>query len=356
VRALITGAAGFVGQWTCRALLREGWEVFGVSLEGEPTRGILTETERRAVHWTARDLTTPTTEASDVDATLGPVGPRVVYAEAPIRPLPSDPADARDGGEWLGAAVLAYRPDVVIHLAGVAYLPQAEAEASRAVDVNVNVAMSVLQAAWLAKQTGAADPTVLIVGSGEQYGAHPAEAMPLVETAGCHPSTFYGKTKQAQESLALRSATTLGVRAIATRSFNHSGPGQAPTFLLPSLVARALEARRTGQSVRIGNTDVIRDFLHVEDVVSAYISLVSRGHPGEVYNVCSGVGVRVGDLAQDVLSAAGVRAPLDVDPALQRAVDVPVLVGSNAKLRAATGWAPVKSRSAIIQDLLDAAS
>lgn len=354
MRALVTGAAGFVGQWTCRALLREGWEVWGVSLEGEPSRGILTEAERRSVRWHARDLAALPPDTSR-EVTVEP-GRRAVRSETPLAPIPADPADATNGHQWLSAAITAFRPDAVIHLAGVAYLPQAEADATRAFEVNVSIAGSVVQAAWLSRATGAGDPTVLVVGSGEQYGAHPADEMPLVETATCHPKTFYGSTKQTQEELTLGMAGRSGVRVIATRSFNHSGAGQAPNFLLPSLVARAVEARRTGQPVRIGNTDVIRDFLHVEDVVSAYISLVSRGHPGEVYNVCSGVGVRVGDVAQEVLAAAGVRAPLEVDPALQRAVDVPVLVGSNAKLRAATGWAPVKSRSDIIQDLLDAAS
>lgn len=350
MRALVTGAAGFVGQWTCRALLREGWEVWGVSLEGKPSRGILTEAERRSVVWHARDLAPPTADATSVG------GQQTARVSAPLRPVPDDPADATDGFQWLCSAMTAYRPDAVIHLAGVAYLPQAEADAQRAFDVNVTVAGNVVHAAMLARQTGVGDPTVLVVGSGEQYGAHPPEAMPLAETAVCEPKTFYGSTKQAQEALALEVGQAFGVRVIATRSFNHSGAGQAPNFLLPSLVGRALAARNTGQPVRIGNTDVVRDFLHVEDVVSAYISLVSRGHPGEVYNVCSGVGVRVGDLAAEVLAAAGVRAPLEVDPALQRAVDVPVLIGSDAKLRAATGWTPVKSRSDIIQDLLDAAS
>jgi GDP-4-dehydro-6-deoxy-D-mannose reductase len=121
-------------------------------------------------------------------------------------------------------------------------------------------------------------------------------------------------------------------------------------------VAQARAARETGQPVVVSTPDVTRDFLHVEDVVSAYISLVSRGQPGEVYNVCSGVGVRVGDVAQEVLAAAGVRAPFEADPSAQTDVDVPVLIGSNAKLRAATGWNPLKSRSDIISDLLDAAS
>lgn len=321
MRALVTGAAGFVGQWTCRALLREGWEVVGVSLEGAPTGGILSRAERDAVRWEKFDLS-PTASA----------GSRVL---ALLRAAP---------------------PDAIIHLAGIAFQATAAADVERAYAVNVGAATEVLRATALARDAGTADPAIVIVGSAEQYGAHGPEAMPLPETAACAPKTTYGATKVAQEQAAIGFAREAGLRVVCTRSFNHSGPGQAPSFLLPSLVQRALDARRSGQPVRIGNTDVVRDFLHVEDVVSAYISLVSRGHPGEVYNVCSGVGVRVGELAADVLAAAGVRAPLEVDPALQRAVDVPVLVGSNAKLRAATGWTPVKSRSDIISDLLDAAS
>ena len=106
----------------------------------------------------------------------------------------------------------------------------------------------------------------------------------------------------------------------------------------------------------IGNVEPVRDFLHVEDVVSAYISLVERGRPGEVYNVCSGDGVTVGEIAAEVLSRAGVTGPLVVEESLCRTVDVPFLVGDNSKLRADTGWAPTRSRATIIDDLLHAAS
>ncbi|MDH5235652.1 MAG: hypothetical protein OEW77_11900, partial [Gemmatimonadota bacterium] len=88
----------------------------------------------------------------------------------------------------------------------------------------------------------------------------------------------------------------------------------------------------------------------------AYIALVAKGRAGEVYNVCSGEGASVGTLAAEVLSRAGVDSPLVPDPALQRAVDVPQLVGDNTKLRTDTNWAPVRSRTDIIDDLLDAAS
>jgi GDP-4-dehydro-6-deoxy-D-mannose reductase len=154
---------------------------------------------------------------------------------------------------------------------------------------------------------------------------------------------------------ALRAARADEVRVVATRSFNHSGPGQASHFLLPALVGRALDARRAGRAtVPIGNREPIRDYLHVEDVAAAYLALVERGVSGEVYNVCSGEGVSVGDLAAAVLQRAGVRADITTDPALVRPVDLPALVGSPRKLRGALGWVPRRTRADIIDDLIHA--
>lgn len=321
MRALVTGAGGFVGQYLCRALLRDGWTVAASTVGTLPEPGTLSGTELSAIHWRNIDLRVGADERRSIRSLLE-----------------------------------AQPPDVIFHLAGVSYQPAAGADLAYALATNVGGLVNLLEGVRPLRDAGRIDPVVLAIGSGEQYGRHDASDLPLAETAEQRPVTFYAATKQAQEAFALAAHRVAGLRIVCTRSFNHSGRGQARQFLLPSLVERARAAKRDGQPVRIGNTDVTRDFLHVEDVVSAYISLVSRGRPGEVYNVCSGVGVRVGDLAAEVLAAAGVRSPLEVDPALQRAVDVPMLVGSNAKLRAATGWTPVKSRSAIIQDLLDAAS
>jgi GDP-4-dehydro-6-deoxy-D-mannose reductase len=103
----------------------------------------------------------------------------------------------------------------------------------------------------------------------------------------------------------------------------------------------------------LGNTGSVRDFLHVADVTAAYIALAARGRAGEVYNVSSGVGVSVKELAVQVLAATGVKAPLATDPALARPVDVPALVGDNARLRDATGWAPTHTLRTLIDDLVD---
>ena len=159
--------------------------------------------------------------------------------------------------------------------------------------------------------------------------------------------------------MALGAFRAEGLRVIATRSFNQAGPGQSPRFLLPSLVerVRALKAHATpDRTLVLGNLDTTRDFLHVSDAAEAYVALAARGVPGEVYNVCSGDGVTIEALAREVCARADVDADLVSDPALRRVVDVPWLVGDNAKLRSTTGWAPSRSRSDIIDDLLNAAS
>lgn len=319
-RALVTGAGGFVGQWLCRALLSAGWDVTGTTIDGGPTSGILTEAEARVVTWRGMDL----------------------------RPG----VDRRT----LGGLLERSRPDVVFHLAAVAFVPAAGADPMRALDTNVGAAVRLVEAMRSLRGSGGIDPTLLVVGSAEQYGRHDESAMPLVESAELRPRTFYAATKCAQEAFALSAARSEGLRVVATRSFNHSGPGQGAQYLLPSLVSRALEARREPTAgVRIGNTETVRDFLHVEDVVSAYISLVERGRPGETYNVCSGEGASVGEIAGEVLAQAGVQGPLVPDPSLRRTVDVPMLVGDNSKLRTDTGWAPRRTRAHIIDDLLNAA-
>jgi nucleoside-diphosphate-sugar epimerase len=125
---------------------------------------------------------------------------------------------------------------------------------------------------------------------------------------------------------------------------------------MPGLVARALALPKRGGQLTIGNGDTVRDFLHVADVVNAYLSLAETGTSGEVYNVCSGDGVSIRTLAESVLQRIGVPADISIDPALTRPVDVPVQIGSNAKLRRATGWTPRRTREDIIDDLINAST
>lgn len=316
-RALVTGGNGFVAQWAVRAMLERGWTVMAAGIGDSPASPVLTEDEVRRVAWRSMDVTRQDEVAAVVD-------------------------DAR--------------ADVVLHLAAVSHVPDALRNPGRAYEVNAVGTVRLLAELRRHRSAGTGDPVVLVVGSAEQYGRHEINEMPLHEDAEQRPLTLYAASKVAQEVAALQAFRSDGVRVVCTRSFNHSGVGHDARFLLPSLVARALRLRGEGGALPIGNGDTVRDFLHVRDVVDAYLALMERGAAGEAYNVCSGEGISVRELAKSVLRRAGVTADVTTDPAFSRPVDVPVLVGSNAKLRRATGWAPTRTRDDIIDNLIHAAT
>lgn len=318
MRSLVTGGGGFVGQWLIRALLERGETVDAAGL-GDASSGaiVLDEGERRCVRWL--------------------------------------PTDMRDSAA-VDRAIEESMPDRVFHLAGVSFPPDADRSPDVTFDINTVGVVRLLSSVRRRHAAGTLDPVVIVVGTSIQYGAHDPSAMPLEETSDQRPASTYGASKTAQEDAAISYHRSTGLRVICTRSFNHSGVGHGAAYLLPSLVARARRiAGGAPGPLELGN-DVVRDYLHVTDVASAYVALAERGKPGEVYNVASGRGLSVRQLAQDVLLRAGVRADISTTPALARASDIPVLIGSPAKLTAATGWTPLKTHVDIIDDLLNAAT
>jgi GDP-4-dehydro-6-deoxy-D-mannose reductase len=311
---LITGGAGFVGQWLARALLERGDEVvlggIGGSFDGP---NILTPDERARTRWISLDV-------RDAKAVV--------------------------------AAIADAAPSIVFHLAGMSFPPDADRAPIDAYDVNTLGVVRLLDAVRRANPSA----TTLVVGTSVQYGFHAASEMPLPESAEQRPATTYAGSKAAQEVAALQFARAHDIRVVCTRSFNHSGAGHGPQYLVPSLVARVRAIARGEERVlRLGN-DVVRDYLHIDDVVRAYLALAERGRAGEVYNVCSGVGVSSRKLAADVLLHAGVTADISIEPSLVRASDIPVLVGSPEKLARDTDWSPTKTTTDIIADLLNAST
>jgi GDP-4-dehydro-6-deoxy-D-mannose reductase len=316
-RALVTGGHGFVAQWAMRAMLERGWQIVAGGV-GAPSRApVLDDDQRARIEWLPLDVTRQEEVAAAVDRAL---------------------------------------PDVVVHLAAISHVPDAHRDPGYAYEVNAVGTVRLLAELRRHRLAGTADPVVLVIGSAEQYGRHELNAMPLHEEAEQRPLTLYAASKVAQEVAALQTFRSDGLRIVCTRSFSHSGIGHGSNFLLPGLVARALALPATGGRLTIGNGDTVRDFLHVSDVVDAYLALVEHGQPGEAYNVCSGEGVSVRALAKAVLQRVGVAAEVTTDAMLARPVDVPVQVGSNRKLRRATGWAPRQGRDAIIDDLIHAAT
>ncbi|MFC0082987.1 GDP-mannose 4,6-dehydratase [Aciditerrimonas ferrireducens] len=278
MRAVVTGAGGFVGRWLVRHLEEAGDQVVAFD----------------------RDL------------------------------------DVTDGGA-LRQVLADLTPEAVYHLAAQSHVGRSWEEPVEVLRVNCLGTASVLDAC----RRLASPPRVLVVSSGEVYGAVPAERQPIEEDEPLRPLTPYAASKAAAEAVALQAHRGYGLPVVVARPFNHVGPGQSTAFVVPALAARIVTARARGErTVAVGNLEARRDMTDVRDVVRAYRLLVRRGEPGAVYNVCRGEARTVAEVAERLVALAGADVVLEVDPALVRPVEVPALVGDPSRLVAATGWQP----------------
>jgi GDP-4-dehydro-6-deoxy-D-mannose reductase len=176
-----------------------------------------------------------------------------------------------------------------------------------------------------------------------------------VETDAAAPCSPYAASKLGAEAAALEAWRRAGLRVVIARPFTHTGAGQDARFVVPAFAQRLKLARKIAAPVvKVGALDPVREFLHVEDVVEAYVRLVAQGVPGEVYNVASGEGIRLDALLGRLAELVGVRAIPEVDPALVRPGDIPHLVGDAGKLRRATGWAPRRTLDQTLREVVDA--
>ena len=240
------------------------------------------------------------------------------------------------------------KPDAVYHLAGQSDVAASWDDPIGTFQTNADGTLHVVRAC-----IDAGVERLLSVTSSDIYGPVGPEDLPLDEHAPLRPVNPYAASKAAAEMVCVQGFLGHGLGVIRARAFNHLGPGQSDRFLAPALAARIVGNEETGKTeVSVGNLSARRDFTDVRDVVRAYRLLVVDGVPGEAYNVCSGQDVAVSEIAETLLGLAETPLALEQDQRLFRPVDVPVMRGDNAKLRAATGWAPEIALADTLADLL----
>jgi len=250
-------------------------------------------------------------------------------------------------------AALEHDPDAVVHLAAVASTREARQDPGRAWAVNAGGTARLAEAMAARRTAGGREALLLVVSSGEVYGA--GGGIPRHESDSLQPISSYAATKVGAEVAALEVWRRTGLPAMIVRPFTHTGPGQHPGFVLPAFVQRLRAARAAGtREVPTGNLDPVRDLLDVRDVVEAYLALLQRGVPGEIYNVARGEGHTLQELFDRLARLIGVAAEPRPSPELTRAVDIPHLVGDSTKLRQATGWSPAITLDAMLRGLVDA--
>ncbi len=278
-RALITGLRGFTGRYLEAELQAAGYQVFGTGLDLSSAENVF-----------AVDLTD------------------------------------RAG---LAAVVEQVKPDVVVHLAAIAFVAHGDAEAIYR--VNVVGTRNLLEALAACRHTPQA---VLLASSANIYGN--ASVEPITEDVLSAPANDYAVSKLAMEHMARLWCDRLPI--IITRPFNYTGVGQSDNFLLPKIVAHF---RRAQEHIELGNLDVARDFSDVRVVAASYRRLLEVAATGKVvgqtFNVCSGIAFSLFEVLKTMNEMAGYEIQVTVNPAFARANEVKRLVGSNERLRSVIG-------------------
>lgn len=314
MRFLITGITGFSGAHLSAFLSSRGHEVYGT--------------------------------------TRSAPGPAVIASASRLH-LPRDRllTVALHDRNALTAAIARVRPDGVFHLAARSSVRASFDDPDESYRVNLHGSLNL----FAAIHTAAPRCRVAWIGSSDVYGLVEAHDLPIVETVPFRPVSPYAVGKAAADLAAFQWSRVQGLDVVRLRPFNHTGAGQSAEFVCADFARQLVAAERGARPPRIdvGNLDVVRDFSDVRDVVRAYVCAWERGVSGEAYNVCGGVGRSLRDIAQALIRLSGVTASIATDPQRQRPVDVPVMVGSPAKLQQATGWSPVVSWEQTLRDVLD---
>lgn len=244
-----------------------------------------------------------------------------------------------------------FRPKAVVHLAAKASVGQTSRDPASAVDLNLQGSIR-LARALAATCPGA---RLILASTGEVYGRAFFDTPVASETTPPQPQGVYARSKLAAEWMLeeiLRDVCPLTI----CRPFNHSGPGQAPDFVLPAFAKQVANIEASGQGViKVGDLNAARDFLHVDDVVDAYLRLLTREPGGavETFNISSGRTVTVQTLLNGLLALSPARVSVEIDPDRLRPSQILSAAGDPARLSQATGWAPRTSLDMLLLDVVE---
>ena len=276
-KALITGINGFTGHYMAAELSAAGYRVFGLGSSASSTKDD--------------------------------------YYQADLSDLDS-----------LVAIIKRILPDVVIHLAAIAFVDHGNPSAFY--NVNLMGTRNLLQAlASCDKKTEA----VLLASSANVYGNR--QEGKLKETSSTYPVNDYGVSKLSMEYMAHLWCDELPI--IITRPFNYTGVGQEENFLLPKIVKHF---KSKASKIELGNINVFRDFTDVRALTNAYLRLIeSKLAIGQTINVCSGRIYALSEIMNFCTEITGHEIEIIVNPAFVRANEVKSLSGDVAKLKSIIG-------------------
>ena len=301
---MITGAAGFIGEFLAKESSEAGCSVIGLGVT-EPAAG-----------WVGSGF---------------------------------ERCDIRDSVR-LSELISSFRPDRVFHLAAQSYPTVSLDRPRETMDVNAGGTINLFESLRAAEIM----PVVVVACSSAEYGLVAAADLPVREDHPLRPLHPYGVSKVAQDLLTAQYYATYAIPAVRIRIFNTTGPGKIGD-VCSDLTRRAaeIELGLHHPSLRVGNLTNRRAIIDVRDMVRALCLAAERCRYGEVYNVGAIRTYSAAELIQTICPRVRVPFQIEQDEALMRACDEPVIVGGITRFQNCTGWSPEIDLDGTLQDMLD---
>lgn len=229
------------------------------------------------------------------------------------------------------------KPDIIYHLAAQTYIQPSWEDPINTYNTNIGGTVMLLEAI---KKKGL-KPTVVVACSSAEYGETANSGKALAEEDPLLPITPYGISKVGQDMVGYQYFQNFGLRVLRARIFNTVGPKKNLDFVadMSQQLARIALGNGKGE-LQVGNLNSKRDLSSIDDTVEGLVSLASKGKDGDVYNICTGKAIRIGDLLSEMLRIAGVDPVIKIQQSRIRTADESIILGDNSKMRKQCSWQP----------------
>lgn len=296
MRALVTGADGFIGSHLTELLVELGYEV----------RAFVYYNSFGSWGWLD---TLPREKREALDVVMGDV---------------RDPAFVRSAMEGM---------DCVFHLAALIAIPYSYHAPDAYVDTNIKGTLNVLNAARELHTE-----RLLVTSTSEVYGT--ARYVPIDENHPFQGQSPYSATKIGADRLAESYYRSFGLPVTIVRPFNTYGPRQSGRAVIPTIISQLLAGQ---DEIRLGSLTPTRDFVYCRDTARGFVEL-SRcaAAVGREVNIATGREISIGDLAETLIRLIRPEAKIVCEDQRLRpaASEVERLLGSSELLYALTGFRP----------------
>lgn len=241
------------------------------------------------------------------------------------------------------------KPDAVVHLAGLAHTNNNDKNPDLLYRVNVAGSANISSAVGtLARSDRSHHRQLLFVSSAFVYGGgFSAERLECDEKTPTSPRTKYGESKLLAEA-SVRFFEDVNYQIYIARPFNHIGPRQDSTFVVPGFVKRILTAEN-GSSIETGDLTAYRDFTDVRDVVRGYRLILEKRPRERLFVFGSGKSVSIQTIFDQIVDISGKRVTAKIAPSLLRSERNVDIFANPSLAHQVLGWTPVISLKECLQ-------